>query len=52
MLFILEQGAPIDCTNSKGLTPLHEAVQMGNHDIVHLLVKLGANVHYPVQGSR
>ena len=34
-----------------GLTPLHEAVQQGNDDVVQLLLKLGANVNYPVQGN-
>lgn len=42
---LLEKDAVIDSLNSKGFTPLHNAVDCGNNDCVSLLVKGGANVN-------
>ena len=46
------QEIALDTENAKGLTPLHEAVLSGKTQFVELLVKLGADVNYPVQGNR
>jgi len=41
----------LDTENAKGITPLHEAVLSGKLKIVEMLVKLGADIHHPVQGN-
>jgi len=49
--FLVGQEIALDTENAKGLTPLHEAVLSGKTQFVELLVKLGADVNYPVQGN-
>ena len=39
---LLTCGALIDAANQHGVTPLHEAAQMGNHEVVRFLLKRGA----------
>lgn len=39
----LASGALINATNAHGLTPVYEAAQMGNHEVVRFLLKRGAN---------
>lgn len=50
-IVISGQEMSLDVENAKGLTPLHEAVLSGKFKIVELLVKLGADIHYPIQGD-
>lgn len=49
--FLVGQEVLLDVENAKGFTPLHEAVLSGKFKIVELLVRLGADVHHPVQGN-
>ena len=39
----LSCGAPVNAANAHGVTPLHEAAQMGSHEVVRFLLKRGAN---------
>lgn len=49
--YLAEQGATLDLPNAKGLTPLHEAAQAGNCDMVRLLLRHGADANFPVHGD-
>lgn len=40
---LLVCGAQVNAANAHGITPLHDAAQLGNHDVVRFLLKRGAN---------
>ncbi|UYV82566.1 hypothetical protein LAZ67_21002783 [Cordylochernes scorpioides] len=48
---LAERGAEVDCANSQGATPLHDAVHRGDSHLVRALLEAGANPHVSaVQG--
>ncbi|XP_076013393.1 tonsoku-like protein [Genypterus blacodes] len=47
VLYLVEQGHPINPRDYCGWTPLHEACNHGHYDIVALLLERGANVNDP-----
>ena len=42
-LSFVEHGADVNVTNAAGVTPLHDAVNRGNVDIVSILLAHGAS---------
>lgn len=42
-------GIHLNCQNAQGYTPLHIAAQHGHRDLVHLLLRRGANVNVPTK---
>jgi len=40
---LLEAGANVSCVDVYGLTPLHEASEDGNAEMIRLLISKGAN---------
>lgn len=42
---LLSQGVNVDLADGSGLTPLHQAVRLGNSDIIKLLIEHGADLN-------
>lgn len=50
--YLIEKGAPVnDKTKVEWMTPLHQAVETRNRDLVHLLLDHGADVHAKLNES-
>ncbi|KAK5603555.1 hypothetical protein CRENBAI_004883 [Crenichthys baileyi] len=47
VLFLVEQGHPVNPRDYCGWTPLHEACNHGHYDVVAVLLERGANINDP-----
>ncbi|XP_027857210.1 tonsoku-like protein isoform X1 [Xiphophorus couchianus] len=47
VLYLVEQGHPVNPRDYCGWTPLHEACNHGHHDVVAVLLDRGANINDP-----
>jgi len=49
---LLEKGAPVNATNNKGMTALHQAAFWGSLSLVKLLLRFGASTEMCDRGGR
>ena len=44
-LLLIKQGANLNVKDGNDVTPIHEAIEIENFDVVHALINYGANIY-------